>query len=227
MRWRWCCWPASRCSAESWRSWSASSWSAYPPGRPGGPQHRFHPQVADRGAGAPQPEQIDNAGNAAIQALREQSRQADQRRAVDRGHDHRNRHRRAAGAVHADFLAHGGRNILAFVTKIVPVSVRERVRDCRRRRIRVADRLCARDLPGRVGRRDRHRHRPGDHGYPVGAAAGVAGVPRRVHPAGRCGDRGFLAVVVALLAKGWVYALITLGLIIAVNSSRRTSCSRW
>ena len=38
---------------------------------------------------------------------------------------------------------------------------------------------------------------------------------------------GFLAVVVALIAKGWVFALITLGLIIAVQQLEAMCCSRW
>jgi len=38
---------------------------------------------------------------------------------------------------------------------------------------------------------------------------------------------GFLAVVVALLAKGFIYALITLGLIIAVQQLEAHVLQRW
>ena len=87
------------------------------------------------------------------------------------------------------FLLHGGRNIFAFVTKVFP-DERAAARARRRAgRVPLADRLCARDVPGGAGRRGRYRHRPGHHGHTAGAAVGVAGVPRRVHPAGRCGDR--------------------------------------
>ena len=38
---------------------------------------------------------------------------------------------------------------------------------------------------------------------------------------------GSLAVVVALLAKGFVYALLVLGLLVGSTSWKRICCSRW
>ena len=156
-------------------------------------------------------EQIDNAGNTAIKALRD------------------NQEKLTTGALSTAatlteiitgaflvlftliFLLHGGRNIYGFVTRIVPG--RRPGTGARRRpgRVRLADRLRAGDVSGGAGGRRRHRHRPGDHGRAAGAAAGFAGVPRCFHPAGRCRDQRLLAVIVALLAKGFVYALITSG----------------
>ncbi len=55
------------------------------------------------------------------------------------------------------FLLHGGRHIFAFVTQVFP---RNGARQGARRRpggFPLADRLCARDVPGRVRRRGRHR----------------------------------------------------------------------
>ncbi len=134
-------------------------------------------------------EQIDQAGNTAIEALQ------------------RNQEKLTTGALSTAgtltelltgallvlftliFLLQGGRNIFAFVTKAFPTHVRDRVRDAGRAGFHSlggymrATFLVA--LVDAVG----HRYRPGDHGYPVGAAAGLAGVPGRLHPAGRCGRR--------------------------------------
>ena len=115
------------------------------------------------------------------------------------------------------FVLHGGRNIFAFVTKIVPVGVRERVRDAGRAGFRSligyvrATFLVA--LVDAVG---------------IGTGLAIMGIPLALPlaslvflgafiPLVGAVIAGFLAVVVALIAKGWIFALITLGLIIAVQ----------
>ncbi|MDZ4269608.1 MAG: AI-2E family transporter, partial [Mycobacterium sp.] len=115
------------------------------------------------------------------------------------------------------FLLHGGRNIFGFVTKIFPVDVRERVRDAGRAGFRSligyvrATFLVA--LVDAVG---------------IGVGLAVMGVPLALPlaslvfmgafvPLVGAVVTGFVAVIVALIAKGWIYALITLGLIIAVQ----------
>ncbi|HTI76675.1 MAG TPA: AI-2E family transporter [Mycobacterium sp.] len=115
------------------------------------------------------------------------------------------------------FVLHGGRNIYGFVTKIFPQDVRERVRDAGRAGFRSligyvrATFLVA--LVDAVG---------------IGTGLAIMGVPLALPlaslvflgafiPLVGAVIAGFLAVVVALIAKGWVFALITLGLIIAVQ----------
>jgi predicted PurR-regulated permease PerM len=115
------------------------------------------------------------------------------------------------------FLLHGGRNIFGFVTKVFPVSVRDRVRDAGRAGFRSligyvrATFLVA--LVDAVG---------------IGVGLAIMGVPLALPlaslvfmgafvPLVGAVLTGFLAVVVALIAKGWIYALIALGLIIAVQ----------
>ena len=115
------------------------------------------------------------------------------------------------------FLLHGGRNIFGYVTKIFPVNVRERVRDAGRAGFRSligyvrATFLVA--LVDAVG---------------IGTGLAIMGIPLALPlaslvflgafiPLVGAVIAGFLAVVVALIAKGWVFALITLGLIIAVQ----------
>lgn len=115
------------------------------------------------------------------------------------------------------FLLHGGRNIFGFVTKIFPANVQERVRDAGRAGFRSligyvrATFLVA--LVDAVG---------------IGTGLAIMGVPLALPlaslvflgafiPLVGAVIAGFLAVVVALIAKGVVYALITLGLIIAVQ----------
>ena len=115
------------------------------------------------------------------------------------------------------FVLHGGRNIFAFVTKIVPVGVRERARDAGRAGFRSligyvrATFLVA--LVDAVG---------------IGTGLAIMGIPLALPlaslvflgafiPLVGAVIAGFLAVVVALIAKGWIFALITLGLIIAVQ----------
>ena len=176
------------------------------------------PGLADRGARSPvSKEQIDNAGNAAIEAL--QNNQA----------------KLTSGALSTAgtvteivtgallvlftliFFLHGGRNILAFVTKVFPAHVRERVRDAGRAGFRSligyvrATFLVA--LVDAVG---------------IGTGLAIMGIPLALPlaslvflgafiPLVGAVIAGFLAVVVALIAKGWIFALITLGLIIAVQ----------
>ena len=115
------------------------------------------------------------------------------------------------------FLLHGGRNIFGFVTKIFPEDVQERVRDAGRAGFRSligyvrATFLVA--LVDAVG---------------IGAGLAIMGIPLALPlaslvflgafiPLVGAVIAGFLAVVVALIAKGWIFALITLGLVIAVQ----------
>lgn len=161
-------------------------------------------------------EQIDNAGNAAIEALRN------------------NQERLTSGALSTAttiteivtgavlvlftliFFLHGGRNIWHFVTKIFPSHVQERVREAGRAGfgsliayIRATFLVALVDAVG------------------IGTGLAIMGVPLALPlaslvflgafiPLVGAVVAGFLAVVVALLTKGFLYALITLGLIIAV-----------
>lgn len=162
-------------------------------------------------------DQIDQAGNAAIEALRN------------------NQERLTSGALSTAttiteiltgavltlftliFLLHGGRNIFAFVTLAFPASVRDRVRNAGRAGFRSligfvrATFLVA--LVDAVG---------------IGTGLAIMGVPLALPlaslvflgafiPLVGAFVSGFLAVVVALIAKGFIYALITLGLIVAVQ----------
>ncbi|QRY47219.1 AI-2E family transporter [Mycolicibacterium boenickei] len=162
-------------------------------------------------------EQIDQAGNTAIEALQ------------------RNQEKLTTGALSTAgtltelltgallvlftliFLLQGGRSIFAFVTKAFPTHVRDRVRDAGRAGFHSlggymrATFLVA--LVDAVG---------------IGTGLAIMGIPLALPlaslvfmgafiPLVGAVVAGFLAVVVALLAKGFVYALITLGLIIAVQ----------
>ena len=162
-------------------------------------------------------EQIDNAGNTAIKALRD------------------NQEKLTTGALSTAatlteiitgaflvlftliFLLHGGRNIYGFVTRIVPADARERVRDAGRAGfgsligyVRATFLVALVDAIG------------------IGTGLAIMGVPLALPlaslvflgafiPLVGAVISGLLAVIVALLAKGFVYALITLGLIIAVQ----------
>ena len=162
-------------------------------------------------------DQITNAGNSAIEALRN------------------NQAKLTSGALSTAatvteivtgallvlftliFFLHGGRNIWQFVTKIFPENVQERVRDAGRAGFQSligyvrATFLVA--LVDAVG---------------IGTGLAIMGVPLALPlaslvflgafiPLVGAVVAGFLAVIVALIAKGLVYALITLGLIIAVQ----------
>ncbi|MGH3675433.1 MAG: AI-2E family transporter [Mycobacterium sp.] len=162
-------------------------------------------------------EQINNAGNAAIEALRN------------------NQEKLTSGALSTAatvteivtgalltlftliFFLHGGRNIWQYVTKIFPAHVQERVRDAGRAGFQSligyvrATFLVA--LVDAVG---------------IGTGLAIIGVPLALPlaslvflgafiPLVGAVIAGFLAVVVALIAKGFIYALITLALIIAVQ----------
>ena len=115
------------------------------------------------------------------------------------------------------FLLHGGRNIYAFSTKVFPAGVRERVRDAGRAGFQSligyvrATFLVA--LVDAVG---------------IGTGLAIMGIPLALPlaslvflgafvPLVGAVIAGGLAVIVALIAKGWVFALITFGLIIAVQ----------
>ncbi|AKS31840.1 AI-2E family transporter [Mycolicibacterium goodii] len=162
-------------------------------------------------------EQIDQAGNTAIEALQ------------------RNQEKVTTGALSTAgtltelltgalltlftliFLLQGGRNIFSFVTKAFPGHVRERVRDAGRAGfhsligyVRATFLVALVDAIG------------------IGTGLAIMGIPLALPlaslvflgafvPLVGAVVAGFLAVVVALLAKGLVYALITLGLIIAVQ----------
>lgn len=162
-------------------------------------------------------DQIDNAGNAAIEALQN------------------NQERVTTGALSTAgtvteivtgavlvlftliFLLQGGRNIFAFVTQIFPVHVRDRVRDAGRAGfhsligyVRATFLVALVDAVG------------------IGTGLAIMGVPLALPlaslvflgafiPLVGAVVAGALAVVVALIAKGFIYALITLGLVIAVQ----------
>ena len=162
-------------------------------------------------------EQIDNAGNAAVQAL------------------HDNQAKLTSGALSTAatitemvtaavlvlftliFFLYGGRNIWQYVVKIFPADVRERVLDAGRAGyrsligyVRATFLVALTDAAG------------------VGTGLAIMGVPLALPlaslvflgafiPLVGAVIAGFLAVVVALLAKGIVYALFTLGLLVAVN----------
>ncbi len=162
-------------------------------------------------------QQIENAGNAAIQAL--QNNQA----------------KLTSGALSTaatvteiltaallmvftlTFFLYGGRNIWQYVTKIFPTDVRDRVRAAGSAGygslvgyVRATFLVALVDAVG------------------VGTGLAIMSVPLALPlaslvflgafiPLVGAVLSGFLAVVVALLAKGWVYALITLGLLIGVN----------
>lgn len=162
-------------------------------------------------------EQIDSAGNAAIQAL------------------HNNQAKLTSGALATAatitelvtaavlalftliFFLYGGRNIWEYVTKVFPAGVRDRVREAGRAGygslvgyVRATFLVALTDAAG------------------VGTGLAIMGIPLALPlaslvflgafiPLVGAVIAGFLAVVVALLAKGVVYALITLGLLVAVN----------
>ncbi len=162
-------------------------------------------------------EQIDSAGNTAIKALRD------------------NQEKLTTGALSTAatlteiltgallvlftliFLLHGGRNIYAFVTKIIPSQTRDRVRAAGRAGfgsltgyVRATFLVALVDAVG------------------IGTGLAIMGIPLALPlaslvflgafvPLVGAVLTGFLAVVVALLAKGLVYGLITLGVVIAVQ----------
>lgn len=115
------------------------------------------------------------------------------------------------------FLLHGGRNIFAFVSLIFPATVRSRVRDAGRAGfhsligyVRATFLVALVDAIG------------------IGTGLAIMSIPLALPlaslvflgafiPLVGAVLTGGLAVVVALIAKGWVYALITFGLIIAVQ----------
>lgn len=114
------------------------------------------------------------------------------------------------------FLLYGGRNIYAYLTKLIPAGSRERVRDAGRAGfasligyVRATVLVALVDAIG------------------IGTGLAIMGVPLALPlaslvflgafiPVVGAVITGMLAVVVALLTKGVVFALITLGLIIAV-----------
>ncbi|MCW2517361.1 MAG: putative rane protein [Mycobacterium sp.] len=115
------------------------------------------------------------------------------------------------------FLLQGGRNIFSFVTKIFPLTVRDRVRDASRAGfhsltgyVRATFLVALVDAIG------------------IGTGLAIMGIPLALPlaslvflgafiPLIGAVIAGGLAVIVALIAKGWVFALITLGLIVAVQ----------
>jgi predicted PurR-regulated permease PerM len=115
------------------------------------------------------------------------------------------------------FLLHGGRHIFAFVTTIFPTTVRDRVRDAGRAGfhsligyVRATFLVALVDAVG------------------IGTGLAIMAIPLALPlaslvflgafiPLVGAVITGILAVIVALIAKGWVFGLITLGLIIAVQ----------
>ncbi|HEY7054663.1 MAG TPA: AI-2E family transporter [Mycobacterium sp.] len=115
------------------------------------------------------------------------------------------------------FFLYGGRNIYEFVTRIFPATVREKIRRAGKAGygsligyVRATFLVALVDAVG------------------IGTGLAIMGVPLALPlaslvflgafiPLVGAVIAGFLAVVVALLSKGFVYALITLGLIIAVQ----------
>ncbi|HKV22060.1 MAG TPA: AI-2E family transporter [Mycobacterium sp.] len=162
-------------------------------------------------------DQINNAGNSAIEAIRN------------------NQAKLTSGALSTAatvteivtgalltlftviFFLHGGRNIWQFVTQIFPENVRGRVRDAGSAGfhsligyVRATFLVALVDAVG------------------IGTGLAIMGIPLALPlaslvflgafiPLVGAVVAGFLAVVVALLAKGFIYALITLALIIAVQ----------
>lgn len=162
-------------------------------------------------------EQIDNVGNAAIEAL------------------HNNQAKLTSGALSTAatvtelvtaavlvlfaliFFLYGGRNIWQYVVKIIPSHVRNRVHEAGNAGygsligyVRATFLVALTDAAG------------------VGAGLAIMGIPLALPlaslvflgafiPLVGALISGLVAVVVALLAKGIVYALITLGVLIAVN----------
>nr|PZN19280.1 MAG: AI-2E family transporter [Mycolicibacterium hassiacum] len=162
-------------------------------------------------------EQIQSAGDAFVQALRD------------------NEERLARGTVSTAtavteivtgavlvlftliFLLHGGRNIFSFVTLIVPATVRNRVRDAGRAGFySLIGYVRATFLVALI------------NAIGMGTGLELMGIPLAFPlaslvflgafvPLVGAVITGFLAVIVALIAKGWIFALITLGLIVAVQ----------
>jgi predicted PurR-regulated permease PerM len=115
------------------------------------------------------------------------------------------------------FVLHGGRHIYGFVTRVFPEDVRERVRDAGRAGfhsligfVRATFLVALVDAVG------------------IGTGLAIMGIPLALPlaslvflgafiPLVGAVVAGFFAVIVALIAKGLIYALITLGLIIAVQ----------
>ncbi|BBX64597.1 AI-2E family transporter [Mycobacterium saskatchewanense] len=162
-------------------------------------------------------EQIDNAGNAAIEAV------------------HNNQSKLTSGALATAatitelvtaavlvlftliFFLYGGRNIWLYVTKIFPTDVRERVLEAGSAGyssligyVRATFLVALTDAAG-VGTGLAIMHIP--LALPLASLVFLGAFVPLVGAV----VAGFLAVVVALLAKGVVYALITLGVLIAVN----------
>jgi putative heme transporter len=162
-------------------------------------------------------EQITNAGNAAIQAL------------------HNNQSKLTSGALSTAatitemltaavlvlftliFFLYGGRNIFAYVSRLFPADVRDRVMEAGRAGygsligyVRATFLVALTDAAG------------------VGTGLAIMGVPLALPlaslvflgafiPLIGALISGLVAVVVALLAKGIVYALLTLGLLVVIN----------
>jgi putative heme transporter len=162
-------------------------------------------------------EQITNAGNAAVQAL------------------HNNQAKLTSGAlstaatitevVTAAFLVlftlifflYGGRNIWQYVVKVFPAGVRDRVLEAGRAGyasligyVRATFLVALTDAAG-VGTGLAIMHVP--LALPLASLVFLGAFIPLVGAV----IAGFLAVVVALLAKGIVYALLTLGLLVVIN----------
>ncbi|ULE34583.1 AI-2E family transporter [Mycobacterium sp. IDR2000157661] len=162
-------------------------------------------------------EQIDNAGNAAIEALQNNQARVTTGALSTAG----TVTEIVTGAVLVlftlIFLLQGGRNIYQFMTRIVPSSVRSRVRDAGRAGfhsligyVRATFLVALVDAVG------------------IGTGLAIMGVPLALPlaslvflgafiPLVGAVIAGALAVVVALIAKGLIYAVITVALVIGVQ----------
>ena len=80
------------------------------------------------------------------------------------------------------FFLKDGRSIWLWLVGLFPADSRAYVDEAARRSWRTLISYVRATVAVAAGRRDRHRHRPGDPRRPAGHPAGRAGVPRRVHP---------------------------------------------
>ncbi|MEE6166853.1 MULTISPECIES: AI-2E family transporter [unclassified Mycolicibacterium] len=162
------------------------------------------------------PEQINHAGDTAIQSLRNHQEQLTSGALSTAGTLSEILTGALLGLFTVIFFLLDGRNIWRFVTLIVPLNVRDRIRKAGNAGfhsligyIRATSLVALVDAAG------------------IGTALAIMGIPLALPlasvvflgafiPLIGALISGFLAIVVALLAKGLLYALITLGVIVAV-----------
>ncbi len=162
-------------------------------------------------------EQIDNAGNAAIDALRNNQAKLESGALSTAATVTELVTAAALVLFTLIFFLYGGRNIWRYVVKIFPAGVRDRVREAGNAGygsligyVRATFLVALTDAAG-VGTGLAIMHIP--LALPLASLVFLGAFVPLVGAV----IAGSLAVVVALLAKGIVYALITLGLLVAVN----------